>query len=62
VFGANWYKKTLNSPWSCRDEAVPQLVSVVTLRKGGKKVRFFLKADESGWYREIQTLAPVYLT
>ena len=47
VIGANWYKKPLNSPWSCRDEAVLQLVSVVTLRKGGKKVRLF-----KGWMNQ----------
>ena len=39
MVAVNRYKKTLNSPWSCRDEAV-RLVSVVTLRKGEKKVCF----------------------
>jgi len=52
----------LNSPWSCRSEAAQQLASVVTLRKGEKKVRpLFYWADESGWYREVENFAPVYL-
>ena len=58
MFGVNWYKKMVNSPWSCRDEAAPQLVFVVTLREGEKKVRFLNKRMNQGGTAKLK-LSPL---